>query len=298
MTLLSTLGFQPQQRAWMHAPPCLSTQEMTLIIPVKDNPAGVSRLLSAFLRTHPPALYPREIIIVDNNSTPPLTLSPAISADGLPITLLRCARPGPACARNLGIQHACTEWVVFTDSDCLPSSTFLTGYLAAMNGAVGYAGAVQAWGTDPWSRYYESQAILMPPPAVEDGIARPEYLVTANALAWKPALEAIGGFNETIEIAAGEDIDLGFRLREIGTLAYAPTACVYHDFKAGLLSFMRRFMRYGKGNRRIASLYSLDLTPQVFSAKHPSSLNWLLARLQYLCLTWGYRKSSNPTKPA
>lgn len=60
----------------------------------------------------------------------------------------------------MGIQHASTEWVLFSDSDCLPSSTFLTGYFAAMNGALGYAGAVRAWGTDPVSQYYESQGIL------------------------------------------------------------------------------------------------------------------------------------------
>jgi len=282
----------------MQAPHCISTQEMSLVIPVKDNQSGVTRFLSELLRTHPPTLYPREVIIVDNNSAPPLTLSSAVNADGLQIMLLRCERPGPASARNLGIGHTCAEWVVFADSDCLPSATFLTGYLTAMNGAVGYAGAVQAWRTDPWSQYYDSQGILTPPPTFEEGVARPEYLVTANALVWKPALEAIGGFNETIEIAAGEDIDLGFRLREIGTLAYAPTACVYHDFQAGLLSFMHRFVRYGKGNRRIGRLYCLDLTPHVFSAKHPSTFNWLLARLQYLSLAWGYRDRSSPKEPA
>jgi hypothetical protein len=31
------------------------------------------------------------------------------------------------------------------------------------------------------------------------------------ALVWKQAFADIGGFNETIAIAAGEDIDLGFR---------------------------------------------------------------------------------------
>ena len=85
-------------------------------------------------------------------------------------------------------------------------------------------------GQDRWSRYYGSQAILIPPPVEELGLLRPEHLITANALVWKPALEAIGGLNETFRIAAGEDIDLGFRLREVGALSYAPTAAVSHDF--------------------------------------------------------------------
>lgn len=218
-----------------------------------------------------------------------MILPSALITGGLHVTLLSCPRPGPASARNVGIGHARTEWVVFTDSDCLPSATFLTGYLAAMNGAVGYAGAVHAWRQDRWSRYYENQAILTPPPLDEAGILRPEHLITANALVWKPALEAIGGFNETITIAAGEDIDLGFRLREIGALAYAPTAGIYHDFQGGLGAFMRRFVRYGKGNKQVGNLYHLDFTPHVFRAKHPSAFNEFLATLQYLCLCWGYR---------
>ncbi|HLW00395.1 MAG TPA: hypothetical protein VKT82_17140 [Ktedonobacterales bacterium] len=86
----------------------------------------------------------------------------------------------------------------------------------------------------------------MPPRIEEAGISRPEYLITANALVWKPALEAIDGFDETITIAAGEDIDLGFRLREIGALESAPTALIYHDFAGGLLAFMRRFVVPGQ----------------------------------------------------
>lgn len=110
-------------------------------------------------KTHSPALYPREVIIVDNKSTSPLVLPSALATGALPVTLLRCPRPGPASARNVGVQHTRTEWVLFIDSDCLPTSTMLS----AMNGAVGYADAVQALGQDRWSRYYDSQAILISP---------------------------------------------------------------------------------------------------------------------------------------
>lgn len=292
MTLLSTLGFQPQKSAWLSAPRCTSSRDMSIVIPVKDNQPGIARFLAELLRTHPPALYPREVIIVDNNSRPPLVIPPEPLEHDLPITLLCCSRPGPASARNLGARHACSEWIVFTDSDCIPSSTFLSGYFSAMNGSVGYAGTVKAWGKDAWSRYYESQEILTPPQASdEEGKAWPEYLITANALVWKPALEKVGGFNETIEIAAGEDIDLGFRLRAIGSLSYAPAACVYHQFQAGLPAFISRFVRYGKGNKRISKLYNLDLTPKVFSAKQPSAFNGLLAKIQYISLAWGHRTS-------
>ena len=82
---------------------------------------------------------------------------------------------------------------------------------------------------------------------------------------------------------------LGFRLREIGYLSYAPEACVYHNFDDGLLGFIKRFVRYGRGNKIISTLYGLDLTPKVFSAKRPSLFNDILAKMQYVCLAWGYR---------
>jgi len=289
MTLLSTLGLQPWKRKVLISPTSIDFSDISVIIPVKNNQKGIKLFLSEFLKTHSPARYPREIIIVDNNSKPPICIPKEYVHDGLNITVLRCSSPGPACARNLGIQHAQTEWVLFTDSDCIPSPSFLLGYFEAMNGSVGYAGTVKAWGRDRLSRYYESQEILIPPKMCEDGVTRPEYVITANTLVWRAALEDIGGFNETIMIAAGEDIDLGFRLREIGNLSPAPAACVYHNFDDGLIGFIKRFLRYGKGNRIISQLYTLDLTPRIFRAKQPSVFNWLFSRIQYLCLYWGYR---------
>jgi len=275
----------------MIAATSISYTDITIVIPVKNNQKGITLLLSEFQKTHSDAFYPREIIIVDNASQPPIIIPKALAERNINITILRCDAPGPACARNLGILHAQSEWILFTDSDCIPSPTFLSGYIVAMNGSVGYAGQVKAWGKDSLSRYYESQCILTPPVLDEDGVTRPEYIVTANALIWKTALRAIGGFNETITIAAGEDIDLGFRLREVGSLSYAPRACVYHNFNDGLLGFVRRFVRYGRGNKIISELYSLDLTPRIFQAKHPSVRNWILSRIQYVCLSWGYRKN-------
>ncbi len=155
---------------------------------------------------------------------------------------------------NVGACHAHGNWLLFTDSDCIPSHTFMQGYFPSMNGAIGYAGNVKAWGNDRLSRYYESQEILLPPNCIEDEKIRPEYLVTANTLVWKQALEHIGGFNETISIAASEDIDLGFRLREIGILSVSSKALVFHNFEGGLLKFCKRFLRYGRGNKIVSKL--------------------------------------------
>ncbi|MDM3849808.1 MAG: hypothetical protein PT119_07460 [Aphanizomenon gracile PMC627.10] len=83
-------------------------------------------------------------------------------------------------------------------------------------------------------------------------------------MVWKPAIEKIGYFNENINIAAGEDIDLGWRLLEIGNLDYAFNSVIYHNFDDGVIGFCRRFIRYGKGNKIISKMYEVDLKPKVF----------------------------------
>ena len=65
----------------------------------------------------------------------------------------------------------------------------------------------------------------------------PEYLITANALVYREGLEKIKGFNPQIRIAAGEDIDLGIKLRKLGKLTYCEEAIVMHDFEENLDGF-------------------------------------------------------------
>lgn len=290
ITLLSSSKFRPHRKGEIIAPSHIEFSDISIILPVKDNQKGINLFLSEFLKTHTPNMYPKEIIVIDNNSRPQLTIPEEYSAASVQIVLLTCATIGPACARNVGARNARGSWLLFTDSDCIPSHTFMQGYFTSMNGAVGYAGNVKSWGNDRLSRYYESQEILLPPERIEGGKAQPEYIVTANALVWKQAFEHIGGFNETIPIAAGEDIDLGFRLREMGTISSSSTSLVFHNFDGGLITFCKRFLRYGRGNKIVSMLYHIDLTPRAFNAKSPTLFNKFLAKLQYVCLLWGYTR--------
>ncbi len=228
-------------------------------------------------------------IIVDNNSSPKIELKRTDYS--IPVRLLTCSKIGPASARNFGVKHSQTDWILFTDSDCVPTSTLLTGYLKVQNGSVGYAGNIKAYGQDFISKYYEHQEILIPPKVYErPNEPRPEYLITANSLVWRPAFDIVGGFNENIKIAGGEDIDLGFKLLNIGQLSYAFDSIAKHNFGDGLSDFKERFMRYGYGNKIISKLYGLDLKPKPFKPNKPTAINFILAFMQYYWLSKGYKK--------
>ena len=289
MTLLSKLCYRPKKKRNLLAPLGLKTEEISIVIPVKDNQNGIDFFLSEFFKTHSKYNYPKEIIIVDNNSIENIEIYDEFP---VPVKIFKCLKNGPASARNLGLNKALGDWILFTDSDCVPSSTFLAGYVNSLNGSIGYAGNVKALGSDTLSEYYESQEILIPLKVYENkSYPRPEYLITANALVWKEALEIVGGFDENIKIAAGEDIDLGFRLLEIGNLSYAFDSIVYHNFNGGIISFVNRFIRYGTGNKMLSELYSLDLKPRLFMPNKSLMINYFLAYLQYICLTIGYKHS-------
>jgi GT2 family glycosyltransferase len=267
-----------------------------MVMPVKDNLAGVSRFLQGLWDSTSSDDYtglPAELIIVDNNSTRALRLPLIAHAhpDRISMRVIRCSTPGPAAARNAGVAVSTKAWIQFVDSDCIPQHGFVSGFGAAMDGSVAYAGAVRALGNDALSRYYETQCILEPP---RDDVGRPRYLVTANALVWRAAFERVGGFRESFKLAAGEDVDLALRLREVGTLAYAPKAIVLHDFEPALVAFWERFERYGAGNRQVEGLHDLDLMPRPFAPIRQSAFNWVAASLQYLAMAKGYAGGGRP----
>ncbi|HXD94466.1 MAG TPA: glycosyltransferase, partial [Bacteroidia bacterium] len=239
--------------------------------------------------THPFINFPKEIIIVDNNSILPIKVDNFFLSKGLPIQLFTCSKPGPAAARNFGASNAKGEWILFNDSDCLPTSNLLKGYLKADNGSIAYAGNIKALGTDKLSKYYESQEILLPLKTHNDyGVSVPQYLITANTLIWRKAFLEIKGFNEEIKIAGGEDIDLGLRLSQYGNLSYAFDSIALHDFNDGLFGFYKRFKRYGKGNHHIEKLWKTSMRPHPFRPNSKTLYNEMMALLQYLFLLGGY----------
>jgi len=293
MTLLTTFGITPASQGKMLAPCEFALSDLTMVVPVKNNQRGVSRLLDACLETFPSECCLAEIMVVDNLSHQPVEI-PAHLASSLPVRVLVCEQPGAAAARNFGARQARTRWILFLDSDCLPTPGLINGYQQALNGAIAYAGMVQAEQRDPVSQYYDTQRILNPPPLWDDGEERPAYLITANALVWREALVQVGGFDEQFPSAGGEDIDLGLRLWSLGPLAYAPDAQTLHTFEPYLPAFIRRFVRYGRGNRLLATRYQADLSPHWFVPRHRSPINWFLAGVQFLSLWWGYHAA----KPA
>ena len=72
--MISRLGFKPAKRQTIKSDLLRSTEEVTIIIPVKDNQNGIDLFLTEFFTTHTADNFLREIFIVDNNSSPKIGL--------------------------------------------------------------------------------------------------------------------------------------------------------------------------------------------------------------------------------
>ena len=227
----------------LHGPRRLEPDAVSVVIPVKDNQAGLDRLRDSLS-----PLKLLEVIVVDNNSSPPVRIPEGPSET--PMRVVFGSTPGPAAARNTGARHAAGEWLLFLDSDCTVSSDLLLRYAQAIDGSLAYTGAIRASDRGPIGRFYDRHSVLEPPRDEHGSI----YVVTANALVWRPAFDAVDGFDERFRLAAAEDVDLGVRLGGIGRLGFVADASVVHDY-GGLAAFARRFWRYGRGNIRLAAKY-------------------------------------------
>ncbi len=96
----------------------------SIIIPTYSRPKQLSVCLESLTQLE----YPRdrfEVLVVDDGSQMPLTDAVARISNTLNVVLLSQPNSGPASARNTGAFQAKGQFLVFTDDDCRPVSTWL-----------------------------------------------------------------------------------------------------------------------------------------------------------------------------
>jgi len=245
--------------------------DVTVVIPVRDRPAGLSRLLTA-LRADP-ATADLPVVVVDDGS-----VVPVLASDGVRIVRWEESR-GPAAARNAGLRASTTAYVAFLDSDCVPRSGWLerlAPHLADPRLAV-VAPRIEALGGGggSWLGEYEAAVSALdmgPDPAAVRPLSAVSYLPSAALLARRSALGA--GFDESMRVA--EDVDLVWRLAGAGwRVRYEPAAQVAHEHPARTTDWVRRRAFYGTGAALLAARHGGAVAPLVLAPE--SALAWALA---------------------
>lgn len=226
-----------------------SLEDVTVIVPVHNNPAELSRLLSA-LRGH-------TVIVVDDGSDRPVRV-PRMRGSRCRVTVLRRDRRyGPAAARNFGLRAAATEFVAFLDPDVVPRTGWLEVLLGHFSDPQVALVAPRILAMDPDStvlaRYEHTRGSLQRgrrESAVHAHGPVP-YVPSSALLVRRSALLAEGGFDESM--GAGGDIDLCWRLDRAGwRLRYEPAARVAHSNPVSLRKWFAHKVTHGTGMAPLA----------------------------------------------
>ena len=155
-----------------------------------------------------------------------------------------------AAKRNYGANEAKHEILLFLDSDCLVKPSLFQAYNAAYkkNSVCAVAGPLQFVGEDTWFW----KAIAATPFVIgfylPNWLEKLEWGVTANFTVRRWLFEKISGFDEALFQKAGEDVDLGLRIRKAGFEIHScQQASISHSKKTWTppKDMIRRVWNYG-----------------------------------------------------
>jgi mycofactocin glycosyltransferase len=212
---------------------------LTIVIPVYGRPEQLRTCLAALSQRWP-------VIVVDDGSPNPEAIADEAHRAGARLTRHPVNR-GVSAARNTGLALATTPYVVFLDSDCVPSPGFPGELLAHLDDpAVGMVAPRIVSPDTQRGRIAEYErcrsALDM---GLQPSLARPFgrvwYVPSAAMVARREALGS--GFDEGLDI--GEDVDLVWRLHDAGwQTRFEPRVAVAHAHRIDPVAWYRRRVFY------------------------------------------------------
>ena len=169
-----------------------------------------------------------EVVVVDDGSTDGTLQWLEYHTNELPhVRSLAQDHKGPAAARNLGVEQAKGDTIIFIDSDLVVTEHFLQAHADALvqgqqqlgnNCLFTYGAVINTCNFDhPTSEPYK----------ITDFSAA--YFATGNVAIARKWLEKAGLFDTRFQLYGWEDLELGVRLKNLGLkLIKCPAAVGYH----------------------------------------------------------------------
>jgi mycofactocin system glycosyltransferase len=247
----------------------------TYVIPVRDRPQALDRLLTGIRAT-----TDGPVIVVDDASHRPDDIAAVARRHRARLVPLP-ANLGPAGARNAGLREVTTPYVVFVDSDiALEPDTVPTLLRHFADPQVALAvpriTALATPESERWLGRYESARSSL------DLGAHPAAVRVGTPVSWVPSacmaartatLAELAGFDTSLRV--GEDVDLCWRLNRAGhRIRYEPAVRAAHEHRVDLIDWFGRKAVYGTGAHPLADRHPEHIAPAVLA---PWSAALLLA---------------------
>lgn len=229
-------------------PPLPAAPTVSVVIPVRDRPGPLARLLEA-IRTHRATDPVGEIVVVDDASADARAHARIAAAAGA-VLVRRNGRGRAPAARNDGAAAASGEVLAFVDSDCVPQAGWLAESLPHFGdprvaAVAPRIVALHQRGRDGWLSRYETHR------APYDRGPHPARVVPGGRVPFVPAAALLvrasrfPGFDAALH--GGEDVDLVWRLVAAGLdVRYEPAGRVAHEHRTRLAGFLARRAYYGR----------------------------------------------------
>jgi len=256
---------------------------ISVVVPAYNAAATLPACLAAL---HQQTCPPDEIIVVDDGSTD----DTAAVAWRCGVLVLQQKHQGPAAARNLGVQHARGDIILFTDADCEPAPEWIAEMVHPLSDP-SVAGVKGAYCT----RQHQLIARLAQCEFEErynrlERLAAIDFIDSYAAAFRASVLRETGGFDSAFPQANNEDVDLSYRLAEGGLkLVFNRRAVVYHRHPATWGAYLRLKIKRGYWRMVVYRLHPRkalrdSYTPQLLKVQ--VFLLYLGGGLAVLALIW------------
>jgi len=225
---------------------------VSVVVPVRNGTRTLPLCLPALLaQDYPSERF--ELLCVDNGSTDD---SVALMQRFSPrVQILRPDTRGASAARNEGIRRARHRWIAFTDCDCVPEPGWLSALMRFVRGprcAGLMGGRIVAYNpTTSVERF--SERLFDQHRAICE--FKPPYAVSANMIASRDTLAALGVFDESF--LRGQDVELSYRAFFAGrtTIGYIDDAVVAHVHPRTLAALWCKALQHGEAASNIVAKY-------------------------------------------
>jgi GT2 family glycosyltransferase len=258
-----------------------------VVIPTHRRAASLLRVLDALETQDYPAELLEVIVVVDGD---PATTG---ALDGRRrVQVHEQSHSGAAAARNLGVEHARAELVLFLDDDVVPASWCVRRHAEAhaARRTLAVIGPLLPPRNGRWDSAWvrwEAQALQRQYSDMLAGrwSATPRQFYTGNASVRREHLLQAGGFN--VSLRRAEDVELAFRLRDLGLeFEFHPEATAHHEASRGFRAWTGAAREYGRVDAIMGAEMGrhqvLEWAAAEFHERHP---------LTQAAVRWGLRHS-------
>ncbi len=200
----------------------------TVVVPTYDRLPILKKCLMALEdQQGDPLIRGYEVIVVDDGSTDETVTYLESNRDVFPhVRLFQQSHQGAAAARNLGVEKAQGDFIIFIDSDVVVTEEFLPSHAQGLcKGGAKFGEKVFTYGRVVNTCNFENPGAE--PYKVTDFSAA--YFATGNVAIARTWLQQAGLFDTEFQLYGWEDLELGVRLKKLGLkLIKCPEAVGYH----------------------------------------------------------------------